>query len=411
MSVNPNLATLMGLIDELQEQMPEGKYLEAMNALRDLHGIVPIPRPPPPPPVAFRLPEGGVRLTDRETSLRIRLSREIEQANERLPRIVTCLRNPDLWGIVCKDWNKEQTPKIEEIRLPTTWGHWTRGSESSLVPRIESWWMTRGEEHKKYLIQKTLEIRYERVKKDYEENKNPDLAVCPFVSRHAIGKWENPSTNPRAKWNCVCGSVNILVKNWRQHEVCEKHVKWHEAGRGIEEGKLKTMMDNTCCTWDTRPAGRSALEPSALYKYHKKGMFKHITIAFGVIYDYGTYPDIAGNYMVWRQPSKTYKQQSLNEWLCGDLKGKPWDFVADPARYMPTITEPTHYSVKSDHTAYVDLSQKEAPPYRAEPPRPIESWCPVERRHISWMPEEQYAMFVTMDGYVPEPNPNAIEVD
>lgn len=37
MSVNPNLETLMNLVDELQDKMPEGKYLEAMNALRDLH--------------------------------------------------------------------------------------------------------------------------------------------------------------------------------------------------------------------------------------------------------------------------------------------------------------------------------------------------------------------------------------
>ena len=58
----------MNLVDELQAQMPEGKYLEAMNALRDLHvGRV---RPPPQPvrpepalPPALVLPEGYVRLT------------------------------------------------------------------------------------------------------------------------------------------------------------------------------------------------------------------------------------------------------------------------------------------------------------------------------------------------------------
>jgi hypothetical protein len=66
MSVNPNLATLMNLVDELQDQMPEGKYLEAMNALRDLHvgRVRPPPQPPAPAlPPALVVPEGYVRLT------------------------------------------------------------------------------------------------------------------------------------------------------------------------------------------------------------------------------------------------------------------------------------------------------------------------------------------------------------
>jgi hypothetical protein len=37
MAVNSKLLTLMNVIEELQDVMPEGKYLEAMNALRDLH--------------------------------------------------------------------------------------------------------------------------------------------------------------------------------------------------------------------------------------------------------------------------------------------------------------------------------------------------------------------------------------
>jgi hypothetical protein len=37
MSVNPDLATIMRVIDNNQDKMPEGEYLEAMNALRDLH--------------------------------------------------------------------------------------------------------------------------------------------------------------------------------------------------------------------------------------------------------------------------------------------------------------------------------------------------------------------------------------
>ena len=40
MSVNPNLATLMRVIEEAQDKMPEGEYLAAMNALGALHRVV-----------------------------------------------------------------------------------------------------------------------------------------------------------------------------------------------------------------------------------------------------------------------------------------------------------------------------------------------------------------------------------
>ena len=37
MTVNPNLATLMRVIEENQDKITEGEYLEAMNALGTLH--------------------------------------------------------------------------------------------------------------------------------------------------------------------------------------------------------------------------------------------------------------------------------------------------------------------------------------------------------------------------------------
>ena len=57
MSVNPNLETLMSLVEDLQDQMPEGKYLEAMNALRDLHRNTPAPRVPDSPPPSAKPPQ------------------------------------------------------------------------------------------------------------------------------------------------------------------------------------------------------------------------------------------------------------------------------------------------------------------------------------------------------------------
>jgi hypothetical protein len=45
MTVNPNLATIMRVVDNNQHNIMEGEYLEAMNALRDLHHVVPQPQP------------------------------------------------------------------------------------------------------------------------------------------------------------------------------------------------------------------------------------------------------------------------------------------------------------------------------------------------------------------------------
>ncbi|MEI7801954.1 MAG: hypothetical protein WCI97_04870 [Bacteroidota bacterium] len=43
MTVNPNLATLMRVIEDQQDKMPEGEYLQAMNALGALHRTVAAP--------------------------------------------------------------------------------------------------------------------------------------------------------------------------------------------------------------------------------------------------------------------------------------------------------------------------------------------------------------------------------
>jgi hypothetical protein len=48
MTVNPNLATIMCVIDNNQHNILEGEYLEAMNALRDLYHVVPQQQPQEP---------------------------------------------------------------------------------------------------------------------------------------------------------------------------------------------------------------------------------------------------------------------------------------------------------------------------------------------------------------------------
>ncbi len=54
MSVNPNWATLMRVIEENQDKMTNGEYLDAMNALcalhRDATSVVAAPAPASPLP-------------------------------------------------------------------------------------------------------------------------------------------------------------------------------------------------------------------------------------------------------------------------------------------------------------------------------------------------------------------------
>jgi len=58
MTVNPDLATLMRVIDENQDKMTEGEYLEAMNALCSLHRVATSAPPPASPSSVLPLRDG-----------------------------------------------------------------------------------------------------------------------------------------------------------------------------------------------------------------------------------------------------------------------------------------------------------------------------------------------------------------
>ena len=58
MTVNPNLATLMRVIEENQDKMTEGEYLEAMNALCSLHRVTTSALPASPAPALPHVSDG-----------------------------------------------------------------------------------------------------------------------------------------------------------------------------------------------------------------------------------------------------------------------------------------------------------------------------------------------------------------
>jgi len=59
MTINPDLATLMRVIEENQDKMTEGEYLEAMNALCSLHRVVTFIPPASPAPLLPHVSDGG----------------------------------------------------------------------------------------------------------------------------------------------------------------------------------------------------------------------------------------------------------------------------------------------------------------------------------------------------------------
>jgi hypothetical protein len=206
MSVNPNLATLMSLVEDLQDQMPEGKYLEAMNALCDLHKNPSLR--PTPPPAPYQVPEGRVQLTQFESN-----RYEVMERTRREIRDTRSLAQQEYEG------NRFLVMACEEANITPV--EWVSLEVSAKIP----------------IIKNALEKMVNAIKPTYDVI---DPEVCPFIARHAFGRWQSPH-NPKGEWDCVCGAKNIKSKNWRQHEVSDKHQGWHNGGRLITKPKQKAM--------------------------------------------------------------------------------------------------------------------------------------------------------------------------
>jgi len=213
MTVNPNLATLMSLVEDLQDQMSEGKYLEAMNALRDLHR-----RPAPPAAAAaaaeapFQVPAGSIELTPAEWQLYMEAKARRDRQRQHRPEVQKEYEGYNKLKEACDEAN-------------VTLHEWMAMEHSARIP----------------IIRRALELKMKQ-----ENGHRPEVSpeVCPFIARHAIGRWGSPYT-PDATWNCVCGSKNILSKNWKTHEQGDKHQEWHNGNRIVSKAKKAWMMAHT----------------------------------------------------------------------------------------------------------------------------------------------------------------------
>jgi hypothetical protein len=205
MSVNPNLAALMRVIEDNQDKMPEGEYLEAMNALGALHRQQqqqerqsrPLPfttsmtpyRPPPPPTYAASAP---LFTQFQSVSDMVEMSREERAA----------------WSRVAKEHPQHNGMSASE-------------------------WIQYSEEERNRMLREATE----KVVDTFISMNNPQPEVCPFIARHAYGPWSFGTEH--SYWECMCGYKGKSVY-WQKHEQSERHQDWAKH-RTVSSRKIDYM--------------------------------------------------------------------------------------------------------------------------------------------------------------------------
>ena len=190
-AVNPKLETLMRVIEDNQDKMTEGEYLDAMNALAALHREVP----------AHAAAAGGGGAAVHGLALPPSYSESAHLfaaagVEERVDRAAWCRvtnDHPDHFGITYSIW-KELPQEERDMML--------REATECVVNQLERNWI------------------------------NSDPEVCPFIARHAVGSWRVGGgggglygDEDHQIWECVCGYTG-KTKHWQKHEESERHQNW-----------------------------------------------------------------------------------------------------------------------------------------------------------------------------------------
>lgn len=214
MSVNPNLAALMRVIEENQDKMPEGEYLEAMNALGALHREIPQPQPQQAPPALAAPPVG--------------------------PPPSYAASVPLFGGASANPNSHSNLIALMGLYGYNTWIRVTRMIPEHRGMTAVQWVALTQEQQNSLNCQATLKIV-----ESYElEHRNPDPKICPFIARHAVGPWTYGGE--RSTWTCACG-YNGKSKNWKKHEESERHKDWAQhrivPRRTIELMKSRITQD------------------------------------------------------------------------------------------------------------------------------------------------------------------------
>jgi hypothetical protein len=208
MAVNPNLATLMRVIEGNQDKMTEGEYLEAMNALGALHRVAtsavaavavqPVAvQPVAVPPLA-------------------------ERAIGAIGAIGAIAVPVNLFASVQSLFRGHDDYEL-----------WSRVTRVLSHINPNSWLSMSQEEQNELNRESTRKI----AKNQERVYRNPNPSCCPFVARHAVGDWR---TNETDSWTCVCG-YSGKIKHWQKHERSARHQEWAQH-RIVPEKVVTTMQ-------------------------------------------------------------------------------------------------------------------------------------------------------------------------
>jgi hypothetical protein len=189
MTVNPNLATLMRVIEENQDKMSEGEYLEAMNALAALHRVA--------TSAVAVVPVAVVPAVVPAVPVNLFASvRNLFRGHD----------DYELWSRV--------TRVLRHIS-PESWLSMSQQEQNEL----------------------NRESTYKIAENQQRIFRNPPPSSCPFVARHAVGDWR---TNETETWTCVCG-YSGKIRHWQKHEKSARHQEWAQH-RIVPANVVSTMQ-------------------------------------------------------------------------------------------------------------------------------------------------------------------------
>lgn len=210
MTVNPNLAALMRVIEDNQDKMPEGEYLEAMNALGALHREIPAPMPSLAAVVAAaHVPFHSIPFGHPPPSY---------EAS------VNLFARPMFPPGMEEDWTEQRAWQNTKTKHPDPYVNSISSEE----------WISLPYETRYQLLREATEYYISTYYESVHVNPNPEL--CPFIARHSVGIWKNDG---ESQWECVCGYTG-KVKNWKKHEESDRHQDWAKH-RTVSRNTIKKM--------------------------------------------------------------------------------------------------------------------------------------------------------------------------
>ncbi len=208
MTVNPNLAALMRVIEDNQDKMPEGEYLEAMNALGALHRDQQQQRAPLGAPIPPAIINGGAPPSYAES----------------FPLFAS---SPSVFPSGMAGITEQRA--LERVKCKHPDPFWNRLSPAE--------WIVLSYETRYELLREATEHYVAKRESDY---RNPKPESYSFIARHSVGLWDLEN-NGECQWECVCGYTG-KVKNWQKHEQGERHQEWAKH-RTVSRRKIQKMKE------------------------------------------------------------------------------------------------------------------------------------------------------------------------